>query len=337
MNSKLGWTEQDILGFSGQEETLRLEFKSGALFEKPESSWISDISREVSAFASTEGGVLVLGVKEEKQAKARVAGAVDGVPDLGRDLLQRKIEGNVFPYLPGIRVHRIPITSSQERVVFVVEVPQGTTAHQAYDRKYYGRSEVQAVPLPDHEIRVRMTRGHVARASLMFRLLRVTLGAAAQSELRAKHAKAIEAFARDADAALAEHPHALLEMLYARFTPDEFEFELVLRNDGELTIRDPAVEVTRNYSFDSFGNRRLHPPVVSRHEMRGEVIFPGDERLITGTRSSFRQKRAHVFDWNESVCQWRVFLDNAPPSMGTLRIEDVIQMARERAGAQSGV
>ena len=154
--------------------------------------------------------------------------------------------------------------------------------------------------------------------------------------MRAKHAKAIEAFARDAESALAEHPSALLELMGAQFLPDEFEFELVLCNDGELTLRGPVVDISRNYSSDSLGNLSFRTPVVSRHEMSDDVIYPGDERLIPNSKSLFRRSRGHASDWHKGVCEWNVFLDDSQPSKGKFSIADVIQTAWERAGGRPG-
>ena len=76
---------------------------------EPESKWIAKISAEVSALANTEGGELFLGIDEDKRSKPRVATDIDGAPiSLATERLQQLIEGNVSPYLPGIRVHRVP-------------------------------------------------------------------------------------------------------------------------------------------------------------------------------------------------------------------------------------
>jgi hypothetical protein len=334
VNKKSQWSEEDIWQLKGQEESLRVEFKAGKLVEKVESLWVADLSREISAFANTEGGILVLGVQEEKVGKTRVASDPDGVPaELGRDQLQRKLEGNIFPYLGGIRFHRVPMASLDGRAVFVIDVPQGTTAYQANDGRYYGRSEIEVKYLQDHEIRVRMTRGKVARASVALRSSRVILASETESDLRRTHADALAAFATDAEAAAPAHADAMLDLLNARHTPDSVEFELILKNEGEMTIRDPAIEFSEYWSSDSLGN--LSADIrVSRYTMVGEVIYPGDERLVPAFKREWRLKRDHLITPHSHTCDWRVFLDNTPPSGGVLDLGQFLEDSR--ASANSG-
>lgn len=329
------WTETDIIEFRGQEESLRLEFKSGALLDKPESAWVADLSREMSAFANTEGGILILGMREEKSGKRRVASDTDGVSDqLTRDQLQRKLEGNLFPYLSGIRVHRVRVSSLPGRAVFVLDIPAGTTAYQANDGRYYGRSEFEVKYLPDHEIRVRMARGKVARACLSLRLRNVILSSERQAETRTRHADAIKLFSSDAEAAIKRYPEAFLDLMDARFTPDVLRFDLSIRNDGELTIRDPVVEFSESWSSDAFGNATPDSQVV-RIDMPGEVVYPGDERTLPNSSREFRCKPAKSIMPASVIVRWRVFLDNAPPSMGELDLGHFLQSEREKAAGMS--
>jgi hypothetical protein len=235
---KRSWTEADVKALIGQSESIRREFKAGVMFDRdPESKWVDGLSKEVSALANTEGGELILGIDEDKKSKPRVARAIDGVPTtLAPERLQQLIEGNVSPYLPGIRVHRVKLSEITDRVVFVIQIPQGSTAYQANDGRYYGRSEFEAKYLPDHEIRLRMSRGKVARAAVRLRLRHIAFGAEQAAEIRAKYAPSIEAYMAD-EAKLADHFPELLEVIGAHYHLDEISFDLVLRNDGELTIR----------------------------------------------------------------------------------------------------
>ena len=111
------WSEADVQALIGQPESIRREFKSGRMFDHgPESKWIEALSKEVSALANTEGGELILGVAEDTKAKPKVANLIDGVSTtLAPERLQQLIEGNVSPYLPGMRVHRVKLAAPPDR------------------------------------------------------------------------------------------------------------------------------------------------------------------------------------------------------------------------------
>jgi hypothetical protein len=77
------------------------------------------------------------------------------------------------------------LASPANRQVFVIQIPQGSTAYQANDARYYGRSEFEAKPLPDHEVRLRMSRGRVAHCEIVANVA-VDLGVARQNRIRAE-------------------------------------------------------------------------------------------------------------------------------------------------------
>jgi len=189
MLSNAKWTEADLEALLGQPESIRREFKSGRLVEEnPESKWILALSEEVSALANTEGGELFVGIEEDRKTRPRVALALDGVPaSLAPERLQQLIEGNVSPYLPGIRVQRVRLSKFSDKVVFIIQVPQGNTAYQAKDGRYYGRSEYEAKFLPDHEVRLRMSRGRTTRGLVSLRILKVELSAEKEEKLRSQY------------------------------------------------------------------------------------------------------------------------------------------------------
>lgn len=163
-------TEEDLTKLQGQSESFRLEFKSSLLLEKSRDEIRDNLSREVSAFANSEGGEIVLGIREKKEGKTRVAEDIDEGVDpkkVAPEWLQQIVGSNVSPHLPGIKLHKIALSGAKQgRVAYVISVPRGSTAYQASDKRYYGRSEYEAQALPDHEIRLRMMRGRIAQARL---------------------------------------------------------------------------------------------------------------------------------------------------------------------------
>ena len=187
--TRKNWDFKKLELLLGEPESIRQEFKSGRLFDdSKKDKWIEDLSKEISSFANTEGGEVFLGIDEDRKAKPKVATIIDGVSiEIAPETLQRTIEGNISPYLPGIRFQRVQLPDMPSRVVYVIQVPQGNTAYQAKDGRYYGRSEFEAKFLPDHEVRLRMNRGKQACAEIIIKVLGINLGDVRERKVREKH------------------------------------------------------------------------------------------------------------------------------------------------------
>jgi hypothetical protein len=67
------------------------------------------------------------------------------------------IVGKILPR-PAVLIHPVQLSSAPEHVAYVVEIPQGTTAYQADDCKYYKRYNFESVPMRDFEVRDVMRR-----------------------------------------------------------------------------------------------------------------------------------------------------------------------------------
>jgi hypothetical protein len=346
---KLSWTEAELNDLIGEMESIRREFKSGRMFDnEPENKWITNLSREVSALANTVGGELFLGIDEERKSKSRVAASIDGVPValLEPERLQRKIESSVSPYLPGIRVQRVRLSSRPDRVVFVIRVPQGSTAYQANDGRYYGRSEFEVKYLPDHEVRLRMSRGRIARGIILAGVVAVDFGVARETRMRAEaEAKRAEFSGRTKEPIELEierrnpdgtpvfyDPNKVLELLSAQLPPDVVNLDFLFRNDGELTIRAPAVEFreTRNKKLFDEGLMRIMKSVPTRLKLEDAIIYPGDEQAIDA-RLSVECKRDTVFASGDYTLSWKVFLDNSPASFGEIDLASLIETTRRQS------
>lgn len=345
--AKSSWTEADVNNLIGQPESIRREFKSGRMFDGDQKQkWIDQLSKEVSAFANTEGGDLFLGIDEDRSSKPKVAAGIDGVPaEIAPERLQQLIESNVSPPLRGIRLRSVRLSARADRVVFVVQIPQGSTAYQANDGRYYGRSEFEAKHLLDHDIRLRMSRGKVARATILTRLIAVDLGIEqerrrrvkveaerAEAERRAKEgiAPELEIERRNSDGSFVLcNPHYTFELLQAAFLRDAIAIDFVLINDGELTIRAPLVELqeSRNNRFFDEGLLRVIKAAPTRIKLDDAIIYPGDEYEIDQA-FAVECKRGVVLSRGDYKLSWRVFLDNSPSSFGEIDLGTIIQDAR---------
>ena len=109
----MNWTEPDMLNFKGQEKTFALSSERGVA-RQARSEWIRDLSKKVSALANSEGGTIILSLKEDREGKRRIADDSDAIPaEIARDQLQRKHVSN-RRCCQGARVRAYPCLRADE-------------------------------------------------------------------------------------------------------------------------------------------------------------------------------------------------------------------------------
>ena len=104
-------------------------------FKRVSGKMVGKALEAICAFANTEGGVLALGVADEKQGKgaARLFGLQENPEAL--DELQRKVRTHYHPPIETIRFLRLPCTlhDGSAGQVVLVQVPQSDKVHSIVD------------------------------------------------------------------------------------------------------------------------------------------------------------------------------------------------------------
>ncbi len=117
-------------------ESKTLEFK-----RMGDSKVVKKLLEAICAFANTEGGVLALGVADEKQGKgaARLFGIQENPEAL--DELMRKVRTQYNPPIDTIRFLRLPCTlrDGSAGAVVLVQVPQSDKVHSIVDNGTWTR------------------------------------------------------------------------------------------------------------------------------------------------------------------------------------------------------
>jgi hypothetical protein len=142
------------------EESLTLEYKASEALNSSHDKK-KEITKDVSAMANSAGGVLFYGIKEYKGKDKRVfPEKLDPVNRVTYSLewLQQVIN-NIQPRIHGLVITPVYLDSDNIQAVYVLEIPESNTAHQALDKKYYRRFNSLAEAMYDHEIRMVMNRG----------------------------------------------------------------------------------------------------------------------------------------------------------------------------------
>jgi hypothetical protein len=138
---------------------VSIEYKSAAALNR-NAQFTTEITKDVSAIANAAGGTIIYGITEfQNKAKSHLPERIDPIArtSYSKEWLEHII-GQIRPRINDLVIHPVPLTSGTDHVVYVVEIPQGATAHQATDCRYYRRYNFESVRMFDHEIRDVMNR-----------------------------------------------------------------------------------------------------------------------------------------------------------------------------------
>ena len=148
------------------EENLHLEYKSGLLTSNV-NSLSSKLTKVLSSFANSDGGTLILGIKEyDQEDKSHLPEKATPIDKkkFPKERIEQLIQDNTSPKLSDLDI--IPI-EYEEGYVYVIKVPQSTTAHQAKDLRYYRRMNFKSEPMNDYEIRDIMNRSKQVKLKIL--------------------------------------------------------------------------------------------------------------------------------------------------------------------------
>lgn len=256
------WTYARILQLIDEtvEESLHLDYKAaGALAKVPQKK--DEIVKDVTAFANSDGGMIIYGVREHTDMERRhLPAAIDPIHrrDFSKEWLEQVIS-NAAPRVPGILIHPVPVPGDETRCLYVVDIPKGETAHQAADCKYYRRFNFESVPMRDHEVRDVMNRIKVPRIEVQ-----AYLGLRNPWEESSFLLKLTNVSAR-----LAEHFHVVVRL------PPQVEGRLISPKGEQLTMdRDENGDSYFGFSLgQSLHKTPLFPAstVTLDQELRADV------------------------------------------------------------------
>jgi hypothetical protein len=167
------WNLQKIeeLITSGIEENINLDYKGADALGKADGKK-SEISKDVTAFANSGGGVIVYGLAEYNDAtKKHLPEKINPVNriEFTKEWLEQIINSNISPKISGLIIHPITIGKIEDNnVVYVVEIPQSNTAHQAKDKRYYKRYNFESVAMEDYEVKDIINRTNKTDIEIIF-------------------------------------------------------------------------------------------------------------------------------------------------------------------------
>jgi len=150
---KENYTIEDIQGliFNEVEENIHLDFKDAQSIDKSDGKK-KELSKDVSAFANSDGGIIIYGLKEINH-KASIVSYVDG-NIYTKEWLEQVINSTIQRKIKDLKIIPIRNNGNIEETVYIVKIPKSfDKPHIAKDKRFYKRYNFESVMMEEYEIR----------------------------------------------------------------------------------------------------------------------------------------------------------------------------------------
>ena len=134
------------------EESLNLEFKRAGSLSKKNSSK-KEIGKDISAFANSDGGIIIYGIAEENHIAKRPS-FIDG-NEFTKEWLEQIINTNIQRRITDLRIFPIRFGEEIKQTIYVVKIPSSKHAPHmcSRDNRFYRRYEFESIPMYEYEVR----------------------------------------------------------------------------------------------------------------------------------------------------------------------------------------
>lgn len=300
------WTESKIQNFisSEIEESLTLEYKSGEALGKSDYQK-KEITKDVSAMANSAGGLLIYGIREYSESDKRHL--PEKVVPVNRTEFPREwieqIINSIRPRIDGIFIYSVQMDSGENDVVYIIEIPQSHTAHQANNHRYYKRFNFQSVPMEDYEIRDVIFREQMPDVVIKFLIEKKDLN-------RIENNLIIQA--KNLGSAYARYVACFVDVPLKTLVNIENKRSI---KDGGKYYRHRLTNLNQEYADETF---KSNFPLLRSMTMSWKIPLQDNFYELKESK------------WN---IKWKVYADNALPKEGkTLFNEiDIVDLRRKKA------
>lgn len=286
----------------GVEENISLDYKAADALQNTDGKK-KEIAKDVSAMANSAGGVIIYGVSEfQDEARKHLPERITPVDraTFSKEQLEQIISSNISPKVDGLLIYPVSGENPND-VIYVVEIPQGSTAHQnTRDQRYYKRFNFESVPMLDYEIRDVMNRLTNPRVELTVIIL----------------------LENDRNFSLVVSPYNSGHV-YAKYVKYFVDIPKNLVNPGS----SDASEVAESDSIRIEGEN-IHQDVLGlRKSMLGYSPEYGPSRFspllpgLHGKHKKISLSANPILD--DRKITWTLHADNAAPQSGSIRLNEI--------------
>jgi predicted HTH transcriptional regulator len=134
------------------EESIYLDFKEAGALGKSDGIR-KEIAKDISAFANSDGGIIVYGIKEINH-KASELSFIDG-DEFSKEWIEQVINSSIQRHIPDLYIYPIRFDNSVNKTVYVIKIPKSVEApHISKDKRFYKRFNFESAAMEEYEIRL---------------------------------------------------------------------------------------------------------------------------------------------------------------------------------------
>ena len=147
------------------EENIHLDYKRDGALSKEDNKKRVEITKDVSAFANSDGGIIVYGLAESDHKPQSIT-YIDGMV-YTKEWLENIIN-SIQPRIDGVKIYPVRKDNDLKQSLYIVKIPRSSQApHMAKDNKYYKRFNFLSEPMQDYEVKDVMYRHHSPQLTLI--------------------------------------------------------------------------------------------------------------------------------------------------------------------------
>jgi len=166
------WSEDDLKALirDGVEENTRLEYKRELDLSK---SGRKEVCRDISAFANSQGGILIYGIEEEAQKElGSIPKDIKPLTDASiKETIENILLNSISPPIT-FWIYTIEVSGG---FCLAIQIPQSLSTHMVtlgHDNRYYIRRNFQRSPMTEDEVKAHYERSLKTKEDLTERYLK---------------------------------------------------------------------------------------------------------------------------------------------------------------------
>jgi hypothetical protein len=218
------------------QETRDIEFKRDAIGTDDRAK--KEFLKDVTSFANTAGGHLVVGIEESDGVASALHGITVRPADQEIRRLDSILESGIEPRLVGVRIHSVSINTGGYALVLQIPASWNPPHRVAFDRtnRFYARNSAGAYELSVEQLRSAFLGGAEAERRLM--------------EFRVQRLARLEGGVRGPG--VSGRGTLIVQLIPLTHSVDSFDLSSIERNLGNYVPPGLSGNITYRFNFDGF-------------------------------------------------------------------------------------